>query len=157
MSRHRWCCGRRKRQTPQRRVAMIYLKETLNLAPASPETRDAFIGFAQADLLPAYERLGARLVAAWFGHTEWYGQISQVLEFDDLSTFQTFRTGARTDAQWRECERRVEQFAPQRAAQLLEALGPIPPQTLHDAIRASSESPLNAYTFAVLEIAPGKM
>ena len=31
---------------------MIYLKETFNLAPASPGTRNEFIGFAQAELLP---------------------------------------------------------------------------------------------------------
>jgi NIPSNAP protein len=136
---------------------MIYLKETLNLAPASPETRDAYIEFAQADLLPTYERLGARLVGAWFSHVEWYGQITQVLEFDDLSAFQAFRTGAGTDARWQECECRVEQFAPQRSGQLLEPLGPIPPSTLHDAVRASRETPLTAYTFAVLEVAPGKM
>ncbi len=49
---------------------MIYLKETLNLAPASPETRDQFIALANHELLPAYDRLGARLVGAWFSHTE---------------------------------------------------------------------------------------
>jgi hypothetical protein len=63
---------------------MIYLKETFNLAPASPETRDEFVAFAQSDLVPAYERLGARLVAAWFSHAEWYGQITQVLAFQSL-------------------------------------------------------------------------
>ncbi len=136
---------------------MIYLKETLNLAPASPETRDQFIDFAQADLLPAYERLGARLVGAWFSHAEWYGQITQVLEFDELISFQAFRTGTRADARWQERQRRVEHFAPQRSAQLLEPLGPIPPRTLHEAMQASREAPLNAYTFAVLEVAPGKL
>jgi hypothetical protein len=40
---------------------MIYLKEGLNLAPASPETRDQFIDFAHSDLLPTYDRLGAHL------------------------------------------------------------------------------------------------
>jgi len=136
---------------------MIYLKETFNLAPASPETRDQFIDFAQTDLSSAHKRLGARLVGAWFSHAEWYGQITHVLEFDDLSRFQGFRTDARADAGWRECERRVDEFAPQRSAQLLEPLGPVPPQTLSDAIHASTDAPLNAYSFAVLEVAPGKM
>ena len=136
---------------------MIYLKETFNLTPASPETRDDFIGFATSDLVPTYERLGARLVAAWFSHTEWYGQVTQVLEFDDLGSLQAFRTGAHDDGGWQACERRLEEFAPQRAAALLEPLGPIPPSALHDAMRASRETPLDAYTFAVLEVAPGMM
>jgi NIPSNAP len=136
---------------------MIYVKETLNLTPASPETRDEFIRFATSDLIPTAERLGARLVGAWFGHAEWYGQLTQILEFDDLSRFQSFRAGARDDARWRACEQRVEEFAPQRASVLLEPLGPVPPSTLHDAVQASREKPIDAYTFAVLEVAPGKM
>ena len=136
---------------------MIYLKETLNLTPASPETRDAFIDFAQADLVPTYERLGARLVGAWFSHTEWYGQITQVLEFDDLTALQAFRSSARADAPWQESARRIEQFAPQRSGQLLEPLGPILPSTLREACQASSAAPLHAYTFAVLEVTAGKM
>jgi hypothetical protein len=136
---------------------MIYVKETFNLTPASPETRDDFIGFATTDLVPTCERLGARLVGAWFSHAEWYGQVTQVLEFDDLGSVQAFRIGARDDARWRDCERRVEEFAPQRASVLLEPLGPVPPSTLQDAMRASREQPIDAYTFAVLEVAPGKM
>ena len=136
---------------------MIYLKETFNLAPASPETRDEFIGFATTDLIPTCDRLGARLVAAWSSHTHWYGQVTQVLEFDDLSSFQSFRAGARDDASWRACAQRIEAFAPERASVLLEPLGPIPPSTLHDAMQASSDTPIDAYTFAVLEVAPGKM
>lgn len=136
---------------------MIYLKETLNLTPASPETRDDFISFATTDLIPAYARLGARLVGAWFSHTEWYGQVTQALEFDDLSSFQAFRSRARDDARWQECEQRIEQFAPRRAGVLLEPLGPVPARTLTDTIQASAGTPINAYTFAVLEVAPGKM
>ena len=136
---------------------MLYLKETLNLSPASPETRDAFIAFAQHDLLPIYARLGARLVGAWFSHAEWYGQITHVLEFDDLRRFETFREGAQADLHWQDCEQRVEDFAPQRAAQLLEPLGPVPPAALHDAILATRNTPLNAYSLAVLEVAPGKL
>ena len=136
---------------------MIYLKETFNLTPASPETRDVFIDFARSDLLPAYERLGARLVAAWYSHAEWYGQITQALAFEDLSRFAAFRAQGRADARWRDCEQHVERFAPQRSAQLLEPLGPIPPHTLEEAIQASQQTALNSYTFAVLEVAPGRM
>jgi hypothetical protein len=136
---------------------MIYLKETFNLAPASPETRDEFSAFAPAELVRVYERLGARLVGAWFSHVEWYGQITQVLEFDDLRGFQAFRDGARADAAWQACERRLEEFAPQRYGQLLEPIGPVSPRALQDAMRKSRDVPFGAYTFAVLEVAPGKM
>ncbi len=136
---------------------MIYLKETLNLAPASPETRDQFIALANAELLPAYDRLGARLAGAWFSHTEWYGQVTQVLEFDDLHGFQEFRDRGRDDAGWQRCEKGTEELAPQRTSILLEPLGPVPTQTLADAIRASQEQPIETYTFAVLEVVPGKM
>ena len=136
---------------------MIYLKETFNLAPASPETRDEFIAFAESDLVPTYERLGVRLVGAWFSHAEWYGQVTQVLEFESLSAFETARDRARTDARWQQCEVHVESLAPQRNSQLLEPLGPIPPQALTDAIQASREKPSNAYSLAILEVAAGKM
>ena len=136
---------------------MIYLKETLNLAPASPETRDEFIAFAASDLLPAYDRLGARLVGAWFAHSEWYGQVTQVLEFESLRAFEASRTAARADSEWQECERRIERFAPERSAALLEPLGQIPTSALDEAIQASREKPLEYYSLAVLEVAPGKM
>ena len=136
---------------------MIYLKETFDLAPASPETRDAFIAFAEADLLPAYARLNARLAGAWFSHSEWYGQITQILEFESLASFEASRAAAASDPAWEDSERRLEQFAPRRRAQLLEPLGPIPPAALADAIRASAEKPLTVYSLAVLEVAPGKM
>src|SRR5206468_8704373 len=55
------------------------------------------------------------------------------------------------------CERRVEHFAPQRSGQLLEPLGPITPRTLSGAIEASTNAPVGTYSFAVLEVAPGKM
>src|SRR4030095_14167818 len=91
---------------------MIYLKESFDLAPASPETRDTFIAFAETDLLPAYETLGARRVGAFFSHAEWYGQVTQVLEFDSLAGFEASRAAARADAAWRECERRLGAAAP---------------------------------------------
>ena len=109
---------------------MIYLKETFNLEPASPETRDQLVELAKSELLAVYERLGARLVGAWSSHAEWYGQVTQVLEFDDLRRFQEFRDAARDDSAWQQCERRIDQLAPQRNSTLLEPLGPVPPETL---------------------------
>jgi len=44
---------------------MIYLEETLNLVPASPETLDTFVGFAQeefVDMSAPWLSAGHRLV-----------------------------------------------------------------------------------------------
>lgn len=136
---------------------MIYFKETLNLEPASPETRDQLVAFANSDLLALYHRLGARLVAAWSSHSEWYGQVTHVLEFDDLRCFQDFRDAARDDAAWQASERRIDQLAPHRNSTLLEPLGPVPAETLAAAIRSSREQPIDAYSLAILDVAPGKM
>ena len=47
---------------------MIYLRQDYNIHPATPATRDRFVEFARESLLPEYERLGARLLVAWFNH-----------------------------------------------------------------------------------------
>ena len=43
---------------------MIYLEETLNLLPATPETLDIFVELAQDRLVPLFKRFESRLVAA---------------------------------------------------------------------------------------------
>lgn len=136
---------------------MIYLEETLNLEPASPETLDAFIGLVQEQLVPAGERLGFRLVASWYTDVEWFSQVIQMLEFDNLEAFAAFRAKASQDSAWKEYEARLEKLAPERQSRLLEPLGPIPPEVLHEAAAQSQQSPLGVYTWAVLGIAPGKM
>lgn len=136
---------------------MIYLEETFNLAPASPETLDRFVEFAQEKLLPAYERLGPRLVAAWYSDSERLCQVMQVLEFDDLGALGDFRVESSRDAAWTECEARLEELAPEQRSRLLELLGPVPAETLHEAAAESRNSPIGAYSLAVLEVAPGRM
>ena len=136
---------------------MIYLEETFNLMPASPETLDTFVELAQERLVPAWQRLGARLVAAWYSDVESFCQVTQVLEFDDLGALDAFRAKACQDAAWAECEARLEEMASERRSRLREPLGPVPPETLHETIAQSQESPLGAYSSAVLEVAPGKM
>ena len=136
---------------------MIYLEETFNLVPASPETMDTFVDFAQEELVCCYERLGARLVAAWYSDAEMFAQVMHVLEFHDLAALGAFRAEAAGDEGWMKCERRIEELAPERRSRLMEALGPIAPETLGGAAAESQKSPLGAYSLAMLEVMPGKM
>lgn len=136
---------------------MIYLEESFNLVPASPETMDTFVDFAQERLVPCYERLGARLAAAWYSDAEMFAQVRQVLEFDDLAALGAFRAKASDDEAWMECAKRIEELAPVRRSRLMEALGPVPPEALGKAAAESQESPLGAYSLAILDVNPGMM
>ena len=136
---------------------MIYLEETLNITPASPDVRDSFIKVAQELLVPACKRLGARLVTAWNGNYEWVMQITQIFEFDDIEALKNFRIKASQDREWGEYTAQLEVFAPERRTRLLEPIGAIPPETLHKAIEESQDSPLKVYTLAILEVNPNKM
>ena len=136
---------------------MIYLEETLNITPASPDIRDSFIKVAQEFLVPACKRLGARLVTAWNGNYEWVMQITQIFEFDDIEALKNFRINASQDREWGEYTAQLEVFAPERRTRLLEPIGAIPPETLHKAIEESQKSPLKVYSLAILEVNPNKM
>lgn len=136
---------------------MVYLEETLNLSPACPETLDTFVEFGQEQLVPACQRLGPRLMVAWYSNVEMFSQVTQVFEFDSLGAFEAFRTKSRHDRAWGEYEARLEELALERRSRLLEPVGPVPPETLHEAVVQSQQSPLGAYFLAVLEVAPGKM
>ncbi len=76
---------------------MIYLQEILNLTPATPETLDSFVKIGQKLLVPVCERLGTRLVVAWFSTYEWYYQVTHVFEFVDMKSLKKFRTKASQD------------------------------------------------------------
>lgn len=136
---------------------MIYLEETLNITPASHDIRDSFIKVAQELLVPACKRLGARLVTAWNGNYEWFMQITQIFEFDDIKALKNFRIKASQDREWGEYTAQLEVFAPERRSRLLEPVGAVPPETLHNAIEESQKSPLKVYALAILEVNPNKM
>lgn len=135
---------------------MIYLEETLNLVPASPETLDTFAEMAQRTFVPLFHRLGCRLVIAWSNDLEWFCQVKHILEFDDLGALQSFRRKASQDAGWGEYAATLEQVAPVRSSRLLEPLAPIWPDVLHEAAAESRTKPLRTYTLAVLEVAPNQ-
>ena len=136
---------------------MIYLEQTLNITPASPDVRDDYIKIAQDLLVPACKRLGARLVAAWISNYEWVMQTTQIFEFDDIEALKKFRINASQDREWGEYMAQLEIFAPERRTRLLEPIGAVPPEVLHKAIEESQKNPLKAYSMAILEANPGKM
>ncbi len=136
---------------------MIYLEETLKLMPASPESLDNYVEFAGERLVPLCPRLGARLVAAWFSHTELFAQVTQVFEFDNIEALKIFRINSSRDTGWGEYISRLEELAPERRTRLLEPLETVPPEILHRAIEDSRHKPLGAYFLAVLEVAADNM
>jgi len=136
---------------------MLYLHQSFNIHPAAPATRDRFVELADEELLPGCERLGARLVAAWTNNAEWFFQITHVLEFDDLAAFDRFRKSASGDAAYCQAREKVAALAPERREDLLEPLGPVPAETIHKAIADSRDEPAEVYSFAILDIDPGKM
>jgi len=136
---------------------MIYLEETLNLYPATVDNMEAYIEYAQEHLVPACQRLGALFIAAWYSSIEWFYQVTNILEFDDMDALKTFRIKSGQDSEWGEYAARLEEFAPERRSRLLEPLGPVTPDTLHQAITESQQSPVGNYLLAILEVERDRM
>jgi hypothetical protein len=136
---------------------MIYLEETLNLQPATPDTLDKFIEFAQQDLIPSYHDLGTRLVAAWYSDIEMFNQVTQILEFEDLNAYGNYHSRMMTEAPFQELAAKQESFAPVRRYRLLEPLVAAFSPLLHKAISDSQATPLGSYNLATLQVAATKM
>jgi hypothetical protein len=136
---------------------MIYVEDTLNLMPASPETIESFVSLSEEQLVPNSERLGARLVAAWSSNADAFGQVINVWEFDDLGALGAFRANGASDEAWLQCQQQIEELAPGRSARIMEALGPVPAEVLREAGAASQHTQLGVYSMAILQVAPGKM
>jgi hypothetical protein len=130
------------------------LEEKFNILPASPENMDQFILLAEKELIPLYEQLGIRLIAAWFCHAEWYGQITQITEFDDMEALKKFRINVNQNAAWGRFTAQAEQMSPERFTRILEPLGSIPTEVLHKAISESQANPNGVYSLAILHANP---
>jgi hypothetical protein len=135
---------------------MIYEREYLTVLPATPAGHDALIALMQEQLLPLYGVLGARLVAAFLSHAENWGQVIHLIEHDDLASFAAFRQRAAANADYQKAREAPAELAPVQRTELLEPVGPIPVEDLHAAIAASASQAVGKYSFAELELAPGK-
>jgi hypothetical protein len=136
---------------------VIYLQQDFDLHPASPRTRDAFVALAQNALVPAAERHGARLVAAFFSNSEWFFRTTHFLELPSLAAFEAWRAGCRGDAAACDAASRAEALSAARRETLLESVEAIPLEALTRGIERAREKPQGIYTAAHLEIAPGRM
>lgn len=135
----------------------IYLQETLNLTPATPENLDLFVEKSQELLIPICQHLGIQLVVAWFSTYDWYYQVTHIFEFSDLEDLKEFRIKTAQDQKWGKYIAQLENFAPERYTRLLEPIGAISPSTLHKAIEESQETRQKVYSFATLDVAQNKM
>jgi len=136
---------------------VIYLQQTFDLAPASPATRDRFVEHAVGTLVPAWAELGGRLKGAFFSTEEWFYQVAHVLAFDDLAAFDRARVRIERDPAFAAVREVNEALAPVRGDRLLEALGPVAEAKLDEGIARAAEEPAGEYSFAILEVAPGRM
>jgi hypothetical protein len=136
---------------------VIYLEETYDLNPATPTRRDQFVAFAEHELAPVYGESGARLVAAWNCDSERWGRLTQILEFDNFTTYENYRLALAGNQRWSAISGELQSLAPVQQHRLLEPLVPNFVPVLHRAIQSSQGNPLRQYMLAILEVAPGMM
>lgn len=136
---------------------MIYLKQNLNIEPASPAGLDRFVELAEQTLVPGWTRVGGRVVGAWFSTEEWFYQVTQIIAFADLAAFDTARREASLDSGLADALGALEELAPVRRESLLEPLGPVGPEKLDAAIEAAVDAPAGLHMMAILDVLPGKM
>jgi hypothetical protein len=121
---------------------MIYLKQSYNLHPATPATRDRFVDAFIESVVPTNDRLGARLVGGFFAHEEWFTQIIHVTEFDDFEALGHYRDAVVKDEQASAGVSALDRLAPEQHVEFVEPLGAVATSKLHDAIAASSKEPV---------------
>ena len=136
---------------------MIYLQQTFDLHPASPATRDRFVEHAGQTLLPAWAELGGTLKAAFFSTEEWFFQVAHVTAFEDLAAFDRARAAIEIDPAFAALRQANEELAPTRGDALFESLGVVADEKLDEGIALAADKPAGEYTYAILEVAPGRM
>ena len=136
---------------------MIYMRQIFNLHPASPRTRDAFCKVAEERFVPSLQAAGSELMAAWFSHEQWFSQLEHVLAFESLAAFEDFREELNGSGGLGQSFRELAGFAFERREALVEDLGAIPTAALRRAVEACAETPAGIFSYAILEVAPGRM
>ncbi len=136
---------------------MIFLKHDFNLHPASAATRDAFVEHAEQTLVPAWAAEGGTLKGAFFSTEEWFYQVTHIVAFDDLAAFDRARRAVGEGSEYAAVREADEALAPDRATTLLEDLGPVAAESLDAGIAKAAEKPADEYTFAILDVLPGRM
>jgi hypothetical protein len=136
---------------------MIILKQTFDLHPATPATRDRFVDHAKQTLVPGWSSLGGELKAAFFSTEEWFYQVTHATAFPDLAAFDVARRSIEHGAEFADLRAENESLAPRRGTALLENLGPVPAETLDAGIAKAGTEPAGEYTVAILEVLPGRM
>ncbi|MFT5443663.1 MAG: hypothetical protein ACI8W3_002714 [Myxococcota bacterium] len=136
---------------------MIYLQQDFDLQPASARTRDAFVALAEQQLVPGATRHGAKFIAAFYGNQDWFFRATHLLEFPDLSAFDSWRQDTARDAAACDAAKQAEAMTASRNEMLLESVGAIADTALTAGIEAAKEKPQGTYTAAHLKVANGRM
>lgn len=103
---------------------MYYFEEKLDLEPASPETLDKYVAFVKDELLPLWERLGMKLVAAWYSDLEQFSRTTELFEYDTLSAYEKTMAAANLDEDYKKVMAKRAALAPPDPHQDVQRSGP---------------------------------
>lgn len=129
---------------------MFYVLDQCDLAPATYARRDEYLALTTERRVPHVEAAGGRLIGAWTSNDVRFARITELWAHPDLDSVIRARPGADLEAE-------IEAMAPVRTQRLMEPLGPIGPEVLDAAIAAAADRPNEVYTFAHLDVAPGRL
>jgi hypothetical protein len=136
---------------------MIFLRQDFDLHPASTSTRDRFVEHAEKALVPAWSAEGGILKAAFFSTEEWFYRVTHVVAFHDLAAFDRARRAIEEGGEHAAVREGDLALAPERSTALLEDLGPVAADRLDAGIAKAADQPAGEYTFAILDVLPGRM
>ena len=137
---------------------MIYLIETLKLKTATSRQLEALIALAKDQIIPLYQKHGARLMAAWFCNAVTLFQVTHVVELEHPESYWKLSRSPFESGEGDVLESELNSIAPERCRQLFEAPGPVFSKSFGDAVRESQISDSNQkYSVAVLEVVHDQM